>query len=398
MGKARKIRGDKVIWIVVFLLALISVISVYTSSSIGAYDSGKSLTGYLIKQLFFVLLGIAAIFACYKIPLGVYRKSSILLLIVSCTLLIYVIFKGMVLNHAARWINIFGISFQPSELTKIALVLYLARTLETTKFDTFKQFVLKIIVPVGITIILTLYGSASAAILMTFTTAIILFCSTINRKYILWTVGIGLVCIGLIFAIHSLTGAFPRLDTFTGRIERHSIKNEENLSDEKRIEYNALKYQSDQAIEAIQLGQLTGRGPGNSIKRNTLPNSSSDFIYSIIVEEWGLIGGMIIIMLYLWFFYRCLFIARFCKKIFSMIVVLGLSTQIISQAFLHIYVNINIAPVTGQTLPLISAGGTSMVIISCAFGIILSVNRTLEITAEKEKQRQLELEKEEQNG
>ena len=185
--------------------------------------------------------------------------------------------------------------------------------------------------------------------------------------------------VSLVFVIHTFTGVFSRIDTFTARVERHFSDEEAGMSAAEQQELEDKQFQERQAREAIQLGGILGRGPGNSIKRDILPNAYDDYIYSIIVEEYGLIGGAFVIFLYLWFFYRCLRIAASCKKDFSLITVLGLSTLITLQAFLHIFVNTGIIPVTGQTLPMISRGGSSLIIMSSAFGIILSVNRTIVI-------------------
>ena len=272
---------------------------------------------------------------------------------------------------------------QPSEIAKIATVLYLARTIENSEFKTFKEYILKILLPLGITCILCLMGSVSATLIICFISFIILVCSKIPRKFILWTIPIAIGALGLIIGIHALTGAFSRIDTFTARIERHFNNDTAGMSAAELQEQQNKTFQEQQAREAIQLGGIFGRGPGNSIKRDILPNAYDDYIYSIIVEEYGLVGGILIILLYLWFFYRCLKIANMCKKDFSIITVLGLSTLITLQAFLHIFVNTGIIPVTGQTLPMISRGGSSLVIMSSAFGIILSVNRTLEIKNQK---------------
>ena len=225
-----------------------------------------------------------------------------------------------------------------------------------------------------------------------FISFIILICSKVPGKYLLWTVPIAIGAVGVIFTVHELTGAFSRIDTFEARVVRFVSRDDSaEMSAAELQEQRDKTFQEQQAREAIQLGGILGRGPGNSIKRDILPNAYDDYIYSIIVEEYGLAGGAFVIFLYLWFFYRCLKIASSCRKDFSLIAVLGLSSLITLQALLHIFVNTGIIPVTGQTLPMISRGGSSLVIMSSAFGIILSVNRTVEIQdlrikAEKEAQ------------
>lgn len=381
-----KLHGDRVIWLVLLFLAMISITAVYSSSSALAFKADKSTFSFLLKQMSFVMLGFVALLVCYRIPLGWYRKLSIVLLGFSALLLVYTIFKGANYNEAVRWIKIGGVTFQPSELAKISVVLYLARILETSKLDTFKEYAFKILAPIGVICGLCLYGSVSVALIIGTITLIILLCAGIKMKFIWETVGIVVAGVAIIFTIHTFVPKFfPRLDTFTARVERFFVKDSkiEEMSKEEIAELKKKSYQGEQAVQAIQLGGVIGRGPGNSIKRDSLPHPYSDFIYASIIEEWGLVGGIVVIMLYLWFFFRCIVIARSCTKLFSTIVVLGLSLLITMQAFLHILVNVGILPVTGQTLPLISLGGTSLVIMSCAFGIILSVNRTIEIKVEQ---------------
>lgn len=382
----RKLHGDQIIWLVILLLALISIVAVYSSSSALAYKNETSTFTYLFKQMGYVSIGFIALLICYRIPLSWYRKGSILLLLFSAGLLLYIVFKGVVLNHAARWIQLGPLSFQPSELAKIAVILYLARILETHKFYTFKEYIIWILVPLGAVCILSLIGSVSATLIIGVTAFVILLCAGINWKFIAYTVGIVIVALSLVFLVHKAFGTFSRLDTFTARIERFfSPEDIESMSAEEKQEYKEKNFQSEQAKQAIQLGGLTGRGPGNSLKKDTLPHPYSDFIFALIVEELGLFGGLFLIMLYLWFFSRCITIAKLCTKMYSTVVVLGLGFLITLQAFIHILVNVGIFPVTGQTLPLVSLGGTSLLIMSCAFGIILSVNRTIEIKIEIEK-------------
>lgn len=380
-----KLRGDKIIWLVILLLALISIIAVYSSSSSLAFKSETSTFSFLIKQMAFVSIGFISLLVCYRIPLGWYRKSSFLLMAVSIGLLAYLPIGGVKINDTARWLDLGFLSFQPSELAKIAVILYLARILETSKLDTFKEYTLRILIPIGILCILCLYGSVSVTLIIGSISLIILVCARVKSSYILYTVSMIVAMAAVLFTIHSFTGVFNRIDTFTARIERH-YGDEQEMTKVQKARQNEKDFQILQAKQAIQLGGVFGRGPGNSIKRDTLPHPYSDFIYATIIEEWGLFGGFVVIMLYIWLLYRCIIIARSCKKVFSAIVVMGLSLLITLQAMMHILVNIGAIPVTGQTLPLISLGGTSLVIMSCAFGIILSVNRTIEITVERDEE------------
>lgn len=382
----RKLHGDLIIWLVILLLALISIVAVYSSSSALAYRYDTTTSAYLWKQFVFVLIGFTGLIVCYFIPLKWYRIGSVFLLLFSIGCLAYITVKGAVVNEAARWIEIGPITFQPSEFAKIAVVLYLARILEVKNFNNFKTYALWILLPLGIVCVLCLYGSVSATAIIGITAFIILVCAGIKWRYIWMTIGIVVICLSMVFLIHSITGKFSRLDTFTARIERFFMDEDLSTMSAAEIqEYKEKTYQSEQAKEAIQLGGLFGRGPGNSLKKETLPHPYSDFIFTLIVEETGLFGGLIVMLLYLWFFSRCIAIARACKRLDTTIMVLGLGLLITLQAFVHILVNVDIFPVTGQTLPLVSLGGTSYLIMSCAFGIILSINRTIEVKIEIEK-------------
>ena len=379
----RKLHGDPIIWLVVLLLAMISIVAVYSSSSALAYKNDTTTSAYLLKQSVFVIIGFAFLLACYIFPLKGYRLLSLPIFAIAVGCLGYVIGGGQELNEGIRWIKIWKITFQPSELAKIAVVLYLARILEAKSLKTFKAYAIWILAPLGITCVLSLYGSVSATLIICLTAFAILVCAGIKWRYIWYTIGIAAVAVTIIFAINKLTGKFNRIETFTARIERFFVKEDLSaMTAEELKNHKDKNLQSDQAKEAIQLGGFFGRGPGNSLKKDTLPHPYSDFIFALIVEEMGLMGGMAVILLYLWFFSRCIAIARSCSRTDTTIMVLGLGFLITLQAFIHILVNVGIFPVTGQTLPLVSLGGTSYVIMSCAFGIILSVNRTIEIKYE----------------
>ena len=367
-NRISNLKGDRAIWVIFLFFAMISLAVVYSASSALAYRGDTTPFSIMLRQAGYFLAGFLMVLLCYKIPLRLYRRGiAIILLAIP------------VITHQLRTITIAGISIQPSEIAKIAIVLYLARVIEVSKFDTFKEYALKILLPLGIACLLCLLGSVSATLIICFVSFIILICSKIPKKFVLWTIPIVIGAVSLVFVIHTFTGVFSRIDTFTARVERHFSGDEEEMSAAELQELEDKQFQERQAREAIQLGGILGRGPGNSIKRDILPNAYDDYIYSIIVEEYGLIGGALVIFLYLWFFYRCLRIAASCRKDFSLITVLGLSTLITLQAFLHIFVNTGIIPVTGQTLPMISRGGSSLIIMSSAFGIILSVNRTIVI-------------------
>ena len=372
-----RLRGDRVIWLLILFFAMISMAVVYSATSSLAYRHDTSPFRYLIDQAGFYIVGFIVLLICYRIPMKWYRILSYAAMGLSIILLTVPAATGHL-----RSFTLLGVPVHPAEIAKVATVLYLARVIEASPMNTFKEYALKILLPVGLVCALAMLGSMSATLIIGTLSLIILVCAGIKREFILWTIpiAVGAVAVAFTVSIISHGRIISRFDTFGQRIERHFAEDEtESMSAAELAEYNDKTFQSDQAREAIQLGGIFGRGPGNSIKRDILPNAYDDYIYSIIIEEYGLIGGVVVIILYLWFFYRCMKIARACTRKFSIITVLGLSTLITMQAFLHIFVNVGILPVTGQTLPMISHGGTALIIMNCAFGIILSVNRTIEI-------------------
>ncbi len=392
LSEKLKVRGDRVIWLIIMMFAMISLAVIYSATSALAIKYDSSPFKYMFTQSVYYVLSFGIMFICSMIDLKWYRKLALVALPIAVILLIVPI-----ATKELRSFSILGISIHPAEIAKIAVVLYLARIIEAYKFSTFKEFLLKILTPLLVVGALCLNGSVSATIIICLISIIILLCSEINKKYILWSVPIVIALLSIGIGASALLGKYTDIriftrinDAFLPRIERF-FSDESELSEEDK----GANFQREQAIEAIQLGAVP-RGPGNSIKRDILPNAYDDYIFSIIVEEYGVFGALAVIILYLWFFFRCLKIAWSCKRVFSTISVLGLSTLIIIQAFVHILVNVGIFPVTGQTLPMISRGGTSLVIISTAFGIILSINRTIEISITKKKEeeaKKLELQK-----
>ena len=383
-----RLSGDKVIWIVVFLLSLISIALIYSSSSSLAYKEKTTNFAFLVKQIQFVLMGLVALYICYRVPLGWYRVLAYPALIVSVILLALTPIIGEEINGARRWINLGFTTFQPTEMAKIAIVLYLARALEVSKLETFKEFLIKIIIPIGVTCILILIGSVSAALFVGMISLLMLIIAGVKWNYIFKAGGIAASALVLIILLH-VAGLqlFSRLDTALSRLIRFGSKTEitEELTPEEKQKEADKTYQADMAKVAISSVGILGKGPGKSTQRYFLPHPYSDYIYTIIIEEYGLAGGTFVLMLYLWFLFRCVILAKNCTRVFSALTVAGLGLLITVQATLHILVNVGYLPVTGHTLPLLSLGGTSLVILSCAFGIILSVSRTIDISSQKKK-------------
>ncbi len=398
-----KVHGDKVIWRIVLLLTLSSIALIYSSCSSLAFKQGVSNLAYLLSECKLIFLGLGVMFICYKIPLGWYRSLTNLAFAGSIVLLIMTIFVGKEINGAKRWLEIGSISFQPAEILKITLILYLARTLEMYKLDTFKEFITRIVAPLGVSCVLIMYGSVSTTIIIGGLCFIILFIAGVKWSFLLKTIGIAfallVMLIGLNSAVNAIYGkpVFKRFSTAISRIEnftaKSDVEHEETAEELQKRKDKTL--QADMAKIAISSGNVFGKGPGNSTQRYVLPHPYSDFIYAIIVEEYGLVGGGFIVMFYLWLLYRCVMLVKSCSRVFTAITVGGLGLMITIQAGLHILVNVGILPVTGHTLPLISLGGTSFIIFSAAFGIILSVSRTIDIDAVKrEEQEKIRIEQE----
>lgn len=379
-----QLRGDSVVWIIIFLLSLISLMAVYSSSNSLAYMTGQKNIHFLFKQARFIGMGLIVIYLTYRIPLGLYRRLAIPAMAITVLLLIMTAISGETINGARRWLKIGGFTIHTSELAKVAVVLYLARIIEKVEFDTFKKFALVVIVPLGLLLLPVFYGSASAGLFIGGVSFIILIIANIKWSYLSKMVLIGAAGLSFIFLLHITTGAFPRIETAINRVKNYtSISNtddsEKQLSAEELQRMIDSQHQSKMARVAVASVGIIGKGPGNSTQRDLLPHPYSDFIYAIIIEEWGLLlGGLAVIMLYLWFFARSIFIAQECTTKFAALVALGLAITITGQAMLHIFVNLGILPVTGHTLPLISLGGTSLLIMAAAFGILLSVSRTVE--------------------
>jgi len=385
-----KIHGDRIIWLLVVAFAMISLIVLYSSTSSLADRNDTTPFELTLKQFISFVVGFGGMFVCYFIPLRWWRKFAYVMLGISAVLLLLACFTK---DH--RHLSFFGLSIQPSELAKISVILYLGRILEISKMDTLKDYVLLILLPLGVICGLTFQGSVSATLIILTVSFFILICSGIKKKYILYTalfvMLLGGAAVGTFVLSKGSIELSPRIETAMNRVVRH-FTDEEDLSEKEKLENQAKNEQSMHAIQAIQIGGVTGVGPGNGLKKYILPNAYDDYVFASIVEEYGLAGAIVIMILYLTFFYRCIVIAQACRKTFAIVTILGLGLLISLQAFLHIFVNTGIFPVTGQTLPLISNGGTSIVILSCAVGVILSINRTIELTVEKEKITALQVE------
>jgi cell division protein FtsW len=368
-----KIRGDKTIWAIVFLLALVSFLPVYSASTNLVYVIGKGSTiGYLFKHFIHVMLGFTIVFFVHKTPYHYFKALSIFGIPLVILLLVYTLFKGTVIDgaNASRWIQIpfVGISFQTSTIAFIVLMIYVARYLAkvSDKEYSFKESLLELWLPVFAVLALVLPANFSTTALIFSMVCMLVFIGQYPLKYLGFIIGAGIA--SLLFFI-MVAKAFPdampnRVDTWMSRID--------SFFDDKP---NDDDYQIENAKIAIASGKIYGLGPGKSVQKHFLPQSSSDFIFAIIVEEYGLIGAVGILFLYLLLFVRFIIDAQKATTLFGKLLIIGLGFPIIFQAFINMGVAVELLPVTGQPLPLISSGGTSLWMTCIAIGIILSVTK-----------------------
>ncbi len=376
------LKGDKVIWATAGLLAIFSFLPVYSASSNLAYLYGDGSTfQYVVVHFFHLLLGFCLLFAVHKIPYHYFRGLSILFLPVVIVLLIYTVAQGTMIDgaYASRWIQIpgLGVSFQSSTLASVVLMIYVARYLSKKTNDnlTFKESILPLWVPVGLVLLLILPANFSTTAIIFSMVLVLMFLGGYPVKYLGIIVAAGLLLLTMfILTAKAFPGLLPnRVDTWASRIE--SFSNDEDTE---------ADYQIEKAKIAIASGGVAGTGIGKSVQRNFLPQSSSDFIYAIIVEEMGLIGAFGVMGAYLLLLFRIVIVATKANTVFGKLLVMGVGLPIIFQALINMGVAVELFPVTGQTLPLISSGGTSIWMTCMALGIILSVSAKREEMKERE--------------
>lgn len=379
--KGIRLKGDTSLWALVIVFSLLSLVFVYSSSSRQAVMENTTTFSIMLKQMRHILVGFLIIYIAHIIPLGFYRKMACVAYVVGLGLLVYTLFGGDTLNESTRWLSIAGFRFQPSEFAKVFLVLFVAKVLESNKLATFKDFFLRLFLPVLIFILPIMWEGFSTGFLLSFTILILLLVSKVKFRHIAAAAGIVVLAAGLLYGTVVLYRAVKKDDnpslTSTSRLATVEKRIGSFLTSDKDKEV----VENDQVVfskVAIATGGIFGKIPGKGNLREVLPLSNSDYIFSIIVEETGLVGGTFVIGLYMWLLYSVIIIVRKCTKTFSAMLVCGLGILIVSQAMVHIMVNVGIIPVTGQTLPLISLGGSSVMATGLAFGMMLSVSRTLE--------------------
>ena len=371
------IKGDQTIWAIVAILAIFSFMPVYSESTNLVYVVGSGSTlGYLLKHMVLLIMGFGIIYGVHKIPYRYFSGGSVLMLPIVIVLLVFTLAQGTIIGgaNASRWIRIAGIGFQTSTLAGLVLMVYVARYLAKNKEKeiNFKESVWQLWVPVAAVLILILPANFSTTAIIFAMTLMLTFIGGYPLKYLGFIIGTGLVIL-LFFVL--IAKAFPdampnRVQTWQNRIE--------NFSDSEDKE----AYQVQKAKIAIATGGPVGVGPGKSVQKNFLPQSSSDFIFAIIVEEYGLLGGFLIVFIYFLLLFRIFVVIRKTTTIFGTLLVVGVGCPIIFQATINMAVAANLFPVTGQTLPLISSGGTSIWMTCFALGMILSVSAAKEVEEE----------------
>ncbi|MEZ2334077.1 FtsW/RodA/SpoVE family cell cycle protein [Mucilaginibacter sp. RCC_168] len=360
-------KGDRWIWLIVILLSVISLLAVYSSTGTLAYKRGVGVESILMKHLAMVIGGIALMYISHKLDYRYYAGISKIMMIVTIPLLLYTLLFGSHINNASRWINIpvIGLSFQTSDLAKLALITYLARTLSRKQenIKDVKESFLPIMGSVCLVFILIALANLSTALMLFGVSILLLIIGRISIKQI------AVVCAAGFILLMGVLFLGPRRHMYATRVS--TFLHPEQAKPDK-------SFQSDHAKIAIASGGIFGKGPGNSTERNYLPESYSDEIYAIIIEEYGLVGGFALIGIYLFLLYRCIKIVTKAPKAFGALLACGLSFSLTIQAFANMAVAVGLGPVTGVPLPFVSMGGTSILFTSVAFGIILSVSRDIE--------------------
>ncbi len=362
--------GDKVIWIIVVFLSIISILSVYSSIGDLAYKyAGGNTTYYLFRHLKFLIGGFVLMYLIHRIPYKVFFSLSQLIIVVAILLLFFTLILGVTKNEATRWLTIpgLGFEFQTSDVAKFGLIVYIARVLSMSQESEQKlnEAFLKILVPVGIVCMLIFPSNFSTAVLLFLTSSVLMFIGRIDIKKILLLFG-GLVIVLLIVIVLAMsTPGKGRMRTWSNRIERFA--NDDTEDD----------YQANLAKVAIATSNIVGKGPGNSTVRYLLPQAYSDFIFAIIIEEWGSLMALFILAAYLILLYRTGMIVKKTSRTFAAFLAIGIIMLLVFQALTNISVAVGIIPVTGQPLPLVSMGGTSLLITFSSLGIVLSISRSL---------------------
>ncbi len=376
------IKGDRLIWAIAALLAIFSFLPVYSAASNLAYTGGNGNTfSYFIKHFMHLFLGFSIMYGVHKIPFRYFKGLSIIMIPIVLVLLVVTMLQGTTIEgaNASRWISIplVGMSFQTSTFASVVLMVYVARYLSRIKDKkvSFKETLLPLWVPVFVILALILPANFSTTAIIFAMVMVLAFLGGYPIRYLVVIIGTGIMALVMfVLVAKAFPDAMPnRIDTWMNRIS--------NFADGGDSETN---YQIEKAKIAIASGGIQGVGPGKSVQKNFLPQSSSDFIFAIIIEEYGLTGGLFLMLMYLWLLFRIVIVAQKSDSFFGKLLALGVGLPIVFQALINMAVAVELFPVTGQTLPLISSGGTSIWMTCLAIGIILSVSAKRQEEKEQE--------------
>lgn len=373
----QNLKGDRSIWLIVLLLSLFSLMIVYSTSGsfVYKYNTSFGTEYYLVRQMAFIAAGMFLMYTAYRLHYMVYAKLAPFFMVIAVPLMVYTALFAPEVNDAARWIKIpiLELSFQTSDFARIALILWVARSLALKQdyIKSFKDAFLPVIAPVILFSALIAPSNLSTAALLFVTAFLMMFIGRISLKYVFLLFILGVVVFGGIFILGHYFPEHFRVETWMSRIQAFL--------------YSEGSYQAVQSKIAIAEGGLFGVGPGNSVQRNFLPYAYADFIYAIICEEYGFLGGMVLLFIYLWLLIRAVSLVTRCPKTFGAMLAMGLTLNIVITAFANMAVSVKLVPTTGLTLPLISMGGTSFLFTCLSLGIILSVSRYVEQAYEERK-------------
>lgn len=359
------LQGDKVIWLVIGLLAIFSVLTVYSSAEALALRTGLDTESFLAKHIILLCASMVLIYICHLVNYVKYGRLSVIFLVIAVPLLVYTQLLGETLNQATRWIRIpfIGVTFQTSDFAKIALIMYTARTLSLMQNK--KVALGELIIPVLLVCGLIAPSDLSSALILFFTCILLMFIGRVEMRNVFSLLMLGIGAFAILIMLSEFFPDSIRVGTWISRLKEFWV----GAGDQ---------FQVEQAQMAVAQGGLLGVGPGNAQQAHFLPHSYSDYIFCVIVEEYGTIGAMVIIALYITLLLRCIRLVTRSPKAFGAMLALGLCFSLVIQAFVHMAVNVNLLPVTGLTLPFVSMGGTSLLFTGISLGIILSVSKYIE--------------------
>lgn len=369
-----RIKGDFQIWFIVLMLTVFSIMAVYSSSASLAFTKQEGNTEYyLFKHLGLIGLSLVLMYLAHRVNYIYYSRISTILLVICIPLLIYTAFFAPEVHGSRRWIMVFGVSFQTSDLAKLALIMFIARVLSKNqeKLNDFRSTFVPIAMATVVICSLIAPSNLSTSVILFVSCLMLMIIGRLYYKHLMVLMSGIVIAAAIFIVIAPRIGGADRTDTWGKRFRTYVNPSKSDAED---------VYQANQAKIAIASGGIFGKMPGNSTQKIFLPYAYSDFIYAIIIEEWGLVGGIFIIILYLWLLQRSIRIVIKSPRAFGALLAAGLSIMIVLQAFIHMIINCGLGIVTGITLPFISMGGTSLIFMSIAIGIILSVSRNIEET------------------